>query len=615
MNKFLTSEETLGYYTNVEETNTDKRFLVTGSQNVLIDSNKKVRIRPGYTRLGAGNDAGTPVRNAWTWHTSTGTELMMRIYDDELEVYLGTVDATVINAWKRVKDSWSTTEIMRPALWFDTQENIDLLLMVIGDANIYEWSGAVAVVSSITGTTITKAGTETFAQARFYSAGSLSVTCVRTGTAYTYTGGFTTLTLTGVPDTTGLIVGDILVQTVVTNSNEPTSSHTNHNIFSFENQIVIGSEDDEEVHISKSTDFTDYAYSAPRIAGEGGLLTLDGTSKGFASLGSFLLAFCGRSSIYRANYVQITVGTTLSETLRVKKLDTGIDQGAINQEVIIPVADSLIYLSHEPALRQISNPEDIGGLKPITLSNPIKPDFDAEDFTNAFGKWYKNSILISAPVNSKIYMLEYVEDANGSLRRYWNPPQILPVRAFTIYNELLYGHSNGVPETYELFTGVSDYVPNGTIGDPDSKLPVNAIAAFSYNLYGDRVNLKTFDEHFTEGEITANTTDLLLTINYDFGGSTQVLERTIDGSDEDILEGNVGFNSLGQQNLGVNPLGGLLNPPDDARKFRIIHDSPRDDFRMIQDIYSTNDVDRFWSIISYGNNAKISPRRDTTIHK
>lgn len=615
MNRYQISEETLGYETAPDETNVRRPILVTGSQNVLIDSrSSKVKTRSGYTRLGAGNASLTPVRNALTWLTSTGTELPLRFYDDEWEVYLGTIDTTAINAWTRFVASMSTTEIPRGALWFDTTENIDLLAAVQGDANLYEWNGAVAVVSSITGTTITKGGTNTFAQNRFYTTRNKTVVCVRTGTEYVYTGGESTTTLTGIADTTGLIAGDILMQKVVTQTNKPAASRNNHTIFAFENQIIVGSEDDAEAYISKNSSFTDFTYSSPRISGEGALLTLDAPVKSFGILGSFLVVSCGRGSWFQTNYEQIAVGTTLAETLKVKKLNTGVDQGAQNQESTVQLGNAIIFLSHEPAVRMISNPDELQGLDPRTLSNPIKPDFDAEDFTNACATWFKNAYYLSAPNNSRLYILEFIEDADGKLKRFWDPPQILSVRAMSVIDESLHGHSNSVPETYKLFDGTSDLVANGTSGDPASKIPVNAIATFSYNLYGDRVNLKTFDEYFTEGEITPATIDLLLTINYDFGGTTQVIEKTINGSEETILEGNVGFNSLGQQNLGVNPLGGLLNPPDDARKFNVIHEIAREDFRMIQAIYSTNEIDRYWAITSHGCNAKMSPRKNIS-HK
>ena len=632
MENFSLAEETLGYVTSQDPSNTDKRLLVGGSKNVQIDFQRKTKIRSGYTRLGAANTALTPVRNAWTWHTSTGTTLPQRFYDDELEVYLRTIDGVDINAWKRVRDSWSTTERLRAATHFDTTENLDLQVMVQGDDNLYAWNGAVAVVASVTGSTITKDGTDTFAQARFFTSSNRTLVNIRTGTEFSYTGGESTLTLTGVtgdPTADGMVAGDILVQKVVTTANTPATDRNNHTIGDFENQIIVGSEDDEEVYISKNNDYTDYTFSSPRVAGEGALLTLSDPNTAIASLGPRLLFFSGRSTVYQAEYLQIAVSTTLAETLQIKKLEVGVDQSALNQESVVPIGNSLAFLSNEVALRIIENPEDLEGINPKTFSNPIKPDFDAESWfdsdgkPDAFGFWNKNILYFTAPQASRMYMLNFVESADGKLLRYWNPPQTLPVGAMSVIdsgtgNDLsngdrLHGHSDAVPETYLLFDGASDGQYSGmAVAD---KLPIDAKAVYAYDNDGHRAILKNFDEYYVEGEITTNTSDLTLTIDYDFDGATQSVEETIDGSDEDILEGSVQINSLAQQSLAVNPLGGLLNPPSDARRFRVVFEQAKEDYFEKQATFSTNEVDRFWSIIAHGSNAELSKRKATTIRK
>ena len=621
MRSFILAEETLGYSTSQESSNTDLRYLVGGSKNVLVDFQKKVKTRSGYTRLGAANTALTPIRNAWTWNTSTGHKRPLRFYDDELEVYLGTIDGTTVNAWTRVLASWSTTERMRAATWWDTTENLDLFLMVIGDANIYEWGGGIAIVSSIGANSVTKTGTTTFAQNRFYATRNMTFIVVRTGTEYIYTGGAGTTTVTGIADTTGIIAGDILIQKIVTQSNKPAASHTNHSIFDFENQIIIGSEDDEEVYISQNDDYDDFSFSAPRVSGEGALLTLTDPTRGIASIGKFLTIGSGLSTFFKVEFEQITVGSTLAETVKIKKLDVGVNQGFLNQESIVPIGNAIAYLSNEVAVRIIENPEDLTGINPKTLSNPIKPDFDAEDWydasnnADAFGIWFKNILIFSVPQASHSYMLNFVEDADGKLFRFWNPPQVLPVGSMTLIDlddgdgAQLYGHSNAVPETYLLFDGASDGQFTGM--DTTDKLPIDCKAVFAYNNYKKRGILKTFDEYYVEGEITPNTTDLILTLKYDFDGATQTTESTIDGSDETILEGSVAFNALAQQSLAVNPLGGLLNPPSDARKFRTVFELAKEDFFELQAIFSSNEVDRFWSIISHGSNAEISRRKAT----
>lgn len=608
MRTFLTNEETLGYETSTDKTNTDPRHLVYGSRNVIIDRNRKVRTRNGFSRLGAANTDLSPIRAGVTWQTSSDSQRAIRVYDDELEVYLGTIDGTAVNAWTRVAASWSTTAIPRFAPWFNDAENLDELLFVFGDDNLYRWNGAVAIVSSITGTTITKTGTNTFGRARFYTSSNKVVVCVRTGTEYTYTGGEDSTTLTGIADTAGLVAGDILIQKIRTDTDKPEANRNNHTIFVFENQVFVGSDDDEKVYISQNDSPTDFTYSSPRVAGEGGLLTLDGPSKGFGTLGDLVIIFAGRNSIFRAEYQEIAVGSTLAETLKVKKLQTGVDQGAQSPEVIVQINDAIAYLSFEPALRYIQTPGEFGGINPKTLSNPIKPDFDSETWTSACAIWFKNAYYLTAPASNRMYILEFSEDSDGKLRRFWQPPQTLPVRVPTIIDDDLHGHSNAVPETYKLFDGISD------INSSDEKVPIDAQAVYAYRSYEDRANLKTFDEYFVEGEITASTS-INLQILYDYGGHTQIIEKTIDGSDLDIVEETILSTSLAQQPPGQQPLGGMLEAPPDAAKFRVIFEFPKEDFHELQAVFYTNDTDKYWSILAHGANAQVSARKNTLIHK
>ena len=463
-------------------------------------------------------------------------------------------------------------------------------------------------VASSTGTnTLTKKGTNTWAQSRFYTTGNKTIINTRTGVEFTYTGGETTVTLTSVtpdPAAADIVANDIFVQKIVTYSNSPVASRNNHTIFNFQNHIAVGSEDDNEVHLSTNTNFTSYSFSSPRVSGEGAVFTLDGPSRGMGALGKHLVLFAGDNSIYRSNFLEITVSTTLAEILNVKKIMTGSNQGSNGPDTIVQLGNALIYLSKEPALRFIQDPDQLDGIDPKTLSNPIKPDFDAEDFTNAHAIWHKNAVYLSAPANSHLYILEFIEDADGQLRRFWQPPQILPVRSFSVLDGDLHGHSNAVPETYKLFDGYS-----GTASD-DSKLPIHAIVAFAYSNYGERAALKDFDEYFVEGEASPNVTDLVLTLNYNFGGDLQSIEKIIDITDEDIQEETLVNASLGQQSLGQQPLGGTSATPSDTRKFRVIFEIAREDFTELQAIFSTNAEDRYFSILAHGPNVRLSRRRD-----
>ena len=104
-----------------------------------------------------------------------------------------------------------------------------------------------------------------------------------------------------------------------------------------------------------------------------------------------------------------------------------------------------------------------------------------------------------------------------------------------------------------------------------------------------------------------------MTLGYNYGGYKQIIYKIINGTNETILEDVVDVNALGQTALGQQPFGGLFNAPANARKFRVIFEIPREDFNEIQPIFSTNEVDRYFSIIAHGANVAMSLRKNIFI--
>jgi len=72
---------------------------------------------------------------------------------------------------------------------------------------------------------------------------------------------------------------------------------------------------------------------------------------------------------------------------------------------------------------------------------------------------------------------------------------------------------------------------------------------------------------------------------------------------------------LAQQSLAVNPLGGFLNPPSNARKFRTIFEQAKEDFYELRTTFESDDVDQYWAIISHGANTQMSNRLSVAIKR
>lgn len=589
MPRFTLLDKMTGYQSKTDPTNTPFNKLISPSQNVLINIKDRVSTRGGTSLLGAANSAINAIEGGVVWQTSSGGEITLRSYDDELEIYTST-----LAAWTRLKNSLSAVDLQFDTWWSST-EGIDLLLWVDGTDDMYEWSGGITTLNATTSNTIKKNGTNTWAQDRFLTAGTRKVVI---GTIeYTYTGGETTTTLTGVtPDPTGEAADSNVFQAVRVSSNTPASGFLSDSLRVLNNQVWVRSSTSRVVYVSKDSDFTDYTLSTPRLTGEGATLTLDDVPKALVRQDQDMFISAGRDDWYRSRFEQIEVsGVSTAETLLVKKLKTGPEMGAQSQDLVLETGDFVAFIDHNNVLRLLGNVENVESTLLRALSDPVKPDFDAADFTNGHMVWHGNRIYISAPNDDKVFILELRETANGTQRRFWQAPQVLPVRRFAIISGVLYGHSNAVPETYKLFDGTND---NG--------FSFKATAALAYRNYKNRDRLKNFDEWLTEGYISANT-ELGLTLNYDFEGSTQQLETTISGADDDILFQVAVGGRLGTERLGVGRIGaGEENVATQNPKFRVFNTFALQDFFEIQAIYETDEKDAQWEIMAAGGNTKFS---------
>ncbi len=595
MKKYLLVENILSYLTKQDPTNTDPRFLVSPSQNVLINDGEKIETREGYTLFGATSTDLYEIESNYDWQNSSGDEINIRCLNDEIQFY----DDNAL-AWTTLKDSFTAVDFCF-ATWWDTTANIDLLLFVNGLDKIWDWSGAITTLASATSNTITKNGTTTWDQERFLTAGTRQV--IINGTTYTYTGGETTTTLTGVtPNPSAEAVNSTVFQAVRENDNEPADGATNDIIAVLNNQLFIGSNTGREISISKNTDFKDFAFSSPRISGEGDLLVIDNITRAFSPQGTKMYISAGKDLWYRHNFKQIELSSgSLAEISEVMPLKTASGQAAQSQDLITGIGDYIAFINFNNELKILGTLEGIEESFQ-TISDPIKPDFDDEDFTGGHLKSHKNRLYISSPVNSKVYINEIKQNKDGSISRFWQPPQILPVGKFMIRNNKIYGHSSAVAETYKLFDGTNDNAKS-----------FKATAAYAYRSYDRRDILKVLDEWITEGYISANT-KLVLRLKYDYGGSTQVLEKEINGADSDILFEPTLEASLGDSPLGDHPLGDELEISGNP-KFKIINEFPVQDFFEIQAIYETDDIDQQWEIICSGGNIRPSQNQPNWLKK
>jgi hypothetical protein len=570
-----------GYVTKPDKTNTNVRHMVDGSQNMLVNDAEMVESRLGYTLDGASSTATTPIESSYDWLTSGAGERNLRSYDDELECRF--VDAAGDVNWVKVADGWSAVDFVFSSYW-DSAETQDVLIFVNGDANIYEWGGGIAEVASTTSNTITKEGSTSWADSHFYVAGNKNIEI--NGTTYAYTGGETTTTLTGVtPDPTGEANGSFATQTVITNSNKPAATSKNDVISVLNNQAYVGSNTSRTLSVSKTTDYTDFAASSPRVPGEGATLTLDSYVVGLAPQEDVMYISGGKDDWYKVVFNLSDDNT--KENLGIVKLKTSGLQGAVSHDLITKAKNNVVFISNEDTLDELGRLENFDTPQSKDLSDPIKPDFDAATFTNGHIKYWKNQIFVALPSDAKAYIYDISKG-------FWQPPLIIPVRRWSVIGGEIYFHSKTNPETYKLFSGTDD---NGA--------PISFKAKFAYRNFGDRASQKVLDEYYSELYVNSFV-DVVLSLDYDYNGATSTREFTFDTSDDDYKFDAALDSGLGKAGLGQEPLGSSTVSLDTLAKYRRITPTGSVPFYELQVTYSSDVQDGRFKILAHGPNARRS---------
>lgn len=453
----------------------------------------------------------------------------------------------------------------------------------------------VGYVTAASAFTITKTGTNTWAQDGFLTIGTRKI--VLNNTVYTYTGGEGTLSLWVTPDPSIAGIGDGIVhQQIRTTANStitslPASFENDLIIISL-NQVWIGSTVSRNFYVSKQNTYKDFSFSSPRLPAEGAIFTIDQPPTGFVVQEDNV--YVSTHDYFYQTKLQLSADLT-KETIVITRLKTAPQQGAQSQSLLAKIKNDVVKVSFEPTLDTMGRLENIDTPQAVPISDPIKTDFDSYDFTGAHLKYHKNNLYLAIPAEGLVII-------RNLARGFWEAPQILPVARLAVIGGEIYGHSSTSAETYKLFDGTSD---NGN--------PIEAIMVFSYYNYGLRFGKKNFNLHYTEGYISLNA-QVVAGFNYELGGSKQQQEKIIDPNNPKIIFSPMGDPSIGKRPIGEGPIGSHDIVPSVLQKFRVIHKLVKLDFYEMQTYFYSNDIDFSWEILCFGaeiNYSSIEPNEIT----
>ena len=424
-------------------------------------------------------------------------------------------------------------------------------------------------------------------QAHFTSTGKFMLG----GVEYTYTGGQSTDTLTGItPNLPAITAGDLVFQSPVATANPAAidANFKNDYLGVQYNQLILASKTSNNLFISSGDNYVNFTIPSPRVPFAPGKVKMDNYCTGVARQDETLAFGCGTSAWGEIKYV--ISQDNANELIRMIPKNVYVGSGPISNSAITPVKKMAVYISREPALGTLSPIDDPNAATNVPISDIIKNDFDSYDFTRAHMKYWKRSLYISLPVEGIVIIYDFT-------RSLWQPPQTIPVGRFAIINDWLYGHSSVTNETYKLFVGTTD---NGVF--------IPQIARFAYNNGGDRTLVKNLSRYWSDGYITANA-ELTMTMNFGFDGLLGKKVETILGSNTAIalLPGGVPFgsNAFGVQPLGGGSIvlsGGLPGAGVTMNRFWVTNTASVIDFEEFYVQYEMNTEGGQFALVSHGSN-------------
>jgi hypothetical protein len=621
---------TFPYHNREDRTTLPGNVLVSPSKNVINNFGNRLQLVKGYVVDGQTStviDSGIlsnfdfiPTRASNVRNMRAGF-LTSAGNDGKLQYRYKNPDDTI--TWRDLQTGLPGVVLSFTGEYWDTTEKLKLLLWIDGSNNVYEWNGTTTTFASATTTTITKQGTQTWAQTGFYVGRDKKV--VIDGIVYTYTGGETTTTLTGVtPDPTlGLhTVGDVIHQQYVTNALSgmtaidplfgPTVIGCGR-----QNQVYLGSIRSNDCYISKVNDFTDFAYTSPvRVAGEGFLLTLDDPAIKFVPQEVY-----GNQDAYdmwismgkdRWAIVRSTLsGDNAKERLDLIRLKSAPLQGTMTERLCAKMKNHIIFIGNDNVLNAMGYMSYQYVPVMQDLSYPIINDMNSYDFSNGSVFFHKNYIFVAIPAEGIIRMYNMtdqttqqysnygpIEDIDSKNPFFWEAPIGYPMSGFYEVDGEIYGHGFNTSESYKLFEGGSF---NGQEIDANATLATTDL--------GDRTQSKGSNEVWVEGYIKQNTI-LACTVSGDLDSFMTSQTVFINGADAAIVALGGG---AGKSPLGTDPLGGVLGGSGSGQNgeflpawFHVSKTYVQQPYYLETISFNTKGIDLQWELLTWGTNARFT---------
>lgn len=640
-----------GYNSAGDKTTLKPGVLIRGSKNVYKKVSGTYASRPGIKRRGTQDSTNSGVNASYEWETSTGITFPLRVSNGKLQIESDIADAGTL-VWYDLLESSTLAQLAETYTrfvfntWWDNDEKSDRLVMVCGGSYVLHWSGGIALIASATAATITKQGSETWAELGFAINLSGEKKIIIDDREFTYTGGEDTDTLTGVTASSGdastLTSGMIAIQSVFKaeggSGNLFPATYNADFALTFGNQFHVGSYKSRVIYQSADVTagavlgFLNFSNTGAHVAGDPDKITLDTLGKGIGEKDGYVAIFAGQNELYLVSpntnvtytYTDTDGGARFVYNKIEKKILPGLTS-ALGHEFIGNFNDYLLWLDQKNRLRALGSFTNDTFIKPVSLSISVQDELTEDNFTGGHLKVIDDTVYLTAPATGRDWMYTIRDTVNndGSVTsdKFWHPPQIRGISRFATIDGVVYGHSNVNPQIFQIWDTGQWFDDGFTDGDGDiEEIPYTWVMRFAYQSHGRPEGRITFDMVYWEGYMLQGT-DVQANIYLDYQGATAIRPVVI-SSNTNLAHFYTGIipSSLGDASLGDNPLGdGIIEEANDQStvpKFRDITDVPiyKNCFEYSLEIYSTK-VDGRFELLRAGPNIRLASESPIFLRK
>ena len=536
----------------------------------------------------------------------TEVDIQGSIFTDNV-FYSGTASSVTTTTVTIAASKWATN------LWND-----NFYVRITSGAS----SGKVSKISATTATQITftaisgLSGTPTFEIRKL--AFDENNQKLRIGTTdVTYTGYGSDTQFTGCSNVPAASDGDPVTQAIEELIHENTPRGNILKVLNTRMFLAGNPANPQALYYSKIEDASDWSFSSPRIASEGGIADMPEGGGGINGIGiqEEDVHVLKEDIIKTVSFTQGLAGDGANfDMVQIDPLIDSPRAGAVFSKGVFKIDNQLFYVSPEGGIKSVTRVPEIDFAQSLQLSDSIKSLVEDFVFTSSCGIFYKQKAYIACKLSSNsvgndvvlVYNFQ-VRKTDGTLGAWEAPIYGWNVSGWTIYDdELYFGHSLN-PEVYKAETSHDD---NG--------LAYDCVARFAYSNYGAPENPKSHQTIFLEGYIGESTT-ITIKERYNYIGSQETRETTLTGADSDYIVANPADNVLGQMELGSEPLGGLDTEddenPNDLQKFRVYLQTPENPWYEVSLEVSSNEAGSQWEILRFAREAKLLSEPVTKLRK